>query len=65
MELLQTINKKEIKLFSKFIAFKGSKGSIDFWKVLSAFHPKYEVKDLAVFKKLHPGKPYSDGLLLI
>lgn len=64
-DLLQTIGKKEVKLFSKFIVFKGTKGSIDFWKVLSAFHPNYEVKDIDVFKKLHPSKPYSDGLLRV
>jgi len=64
-ELLQTIGKKEVKLFSKFIAFKGSKGSIDFWKILSGYHPKYDVKDADVFRKLHPNKPYSDGLLRV
>ncbi len=59
-DLLVTFNKQEIRDFTAYVRERGKKSNIVLWKTVRTFHPKYEVKDEFVFKKIRPGQTYKD-----
>ncbi len=60
IELLRSFDKKEVKLFTQFLAVYASSPVIKCWAVLKRKHPEYLIKDEAVHNKVRPGKPFHD-----
>ena len=69
IEILGTFTPAEIKDFDRFVKvpyFGGSEFVAKFWKEIKKAYPEFNEKMINkewVFKKLYPGKAYSDATI--
>ena len=58
--LLATFTDKAMREFTAYVKERGKKSNILLWEAVRRTHPKYEIDEKKVFKKIRPGQPFKD-----